>query len=55
MDHETGGSGIIQQWDGTKGSFASDWIPPISEVVRPMIEAAAAAYALENNITPRSC
>ena len=55
IDHETGGSVIIQQWDGKKWSFSSDWIPPISEVVRPMIEAAAAAYAKENNITPRSC
>ena len=54
-DHETGGSVIIQQWDGKKWSFSSDWIPPISEVVRPMIEEAAAAYAKENNITPRSC
>ena len=46
---------IIQQWDGTKWSFVSDWIPPIRDVVRPMIEKAAAAYAAENNITPRDC
>ena len=55
LDHETGGPIKIQQWDGSKWSFASDWITPIREVVRPMIEKAAAAFAAENNITPRSC
>lgn len=55
IDHETGGPVIIQQWDGTKWSFVSDWIPPIRDVVRPMIEKAAAEYAAENNITPRDC
>ena len=55
LDHETGGPIKIQQWDGAKWSFVSDWISPISEVVRPMIEKAAKAYALENNITPQSC
>ena len=33
----------------------SDWIEPMRDVVRPMIEKAAAAYAKENNITPRDC
>ncbi len=55
IDHETGGPIIIQQWDGKKWNVASDWIPPIREVVRPMIEKAAADYAKENNITPQSC
>jgi branched-chain amino acid transport system substrate-binding protein len=55
LDHETGGPIRIQQWDGTKWSFASDWISPIRDVVRPMVEEAAAAYAAENNITPRTC
>ena len=54
-DHETGGPVIIQQWDGKKWKFVSDWISPIRQVVRPMIEKAAAAYARENNITPRAC
>jgi branched-chain amino acid transport system substrate-binding protein len=55
VDHETGGPIIIQQWDGKQWKFASDWVPPIREVVRPMVEKAAADYAKENNITPRSC
>jgi branched-chain amino acid transport system substrate-binding protein len=54
-DHETGGPIIIQQWDGAKWSIVSDWISPIRDVVRPMVEEAAAAYAAENGITPRGC
>ena len=53
-DHETSGPVMFQQWDGKQWKKVSDWIPPIREVVRPMIEKAAAAYAKENNITPRS-
>ena len=55
VDHETGGPIIIQQWDGAKWNIVSDWIAPMREVVRPMIEEAAAAYAAENGITPRDC
>jgi len=55
VDHETGGPIIIQQWDGKQWSMVSDWIPTMRDVVRPMIEEAAAAYAKENNITPRDC
>jgi len=55
IDHETGGPIIIQQWDGKKWSMVSDWIPTMRDVVRPMVEEAAAAYAKENNITPRDC
>ena len=55
VDHETGGPIIIQQWDGKKWSMVSDWIPTMRDIVRPMIEKAAAAYAKENNITPRDC
>jgi branched-chain amino acid transport system substrate-binding protein len=54
-DHETGGPIIIQQWDGKQWNMVSDWIPTIRDVVRPMIEKAAANYAKENAITPRSC
>ena len=46
---------IIQQWNGKKWSMVSKWIKPMRAVIRPMIEKAAAAYAKENNITPRSC
>ncbi len=54
-DHESNGPVRIQQWDGSKWVFVSDWITPMRDVVRPMIEAAAAAYAAEKGITPRKC
>ncbi len=54
-DHEGSGPVMIQQWDGKKWNFVSDWISPMRDVVRPMIEEAAAKYAKENNITPRDC
>jgi len=54
-DHEGNGPVIFQQWDGEKWSMVSDWITPMRDIVRPMIEEAAAAYAAENNITPRDC
>ena len=54
-DHESNGSIIIQQWDGNRWNLVSDWIEPMREVVRPMIEKAAAEYARENGIEPRDC
>ena len=54
-DHGTGGPVLFQRWTGKAWAVASDWIPPISEVVRPLIESAAAKYAKENGITPRDC
>jgi branched-chain amino acid transport system substrate-binding protein len=54
-DHEGGGAVKFQQWDGTKWKIISDWIQPDRELVRPMIEQSAAAYAKEKNITPRDC
>lgn len=55
IDHESNGPVRLQQWDGTKWNFATDWITPMRDVVRPMIEESAAKYAKENNITPRDC
>lgn len=54
-DHETGGPVIIQQWDGKRWTFVSDWISPMKDVVRPMIEKAAADYAKANKVTPQAC
>lgn len=54
-DHETNGPVMIQQWNGKAWVLVSDWIEPMRDVVRPMIEAAAKKYAAENNITPRTC
>jgi branched-chain amino acid transport system substrate-binding protein len=54
-DHESGGPVRIQQWTGNSWKFVSDWIAPMSDVVRPLIVKDAMAYAKENNITPRKC
>ena len=54
-DHESMGPVMIQQWDGKQWKFVSDWIEPMRDVVRPLIEEAAMEYAKENNITPRTC
>ena len=54
-DHETGGPVLIQQWDGKKWNIISDWVPTMQDVVRPLVEEAAMAYAKEKGIEPRSC
>jgi len=54
-DHEGSGPLFIQQWDGKTWKKVSRWYTPMRDVIRPLIEKAAAAYAKENKITPRSC
>jgi branched-chain amino acid transport system substrate-binding protein len=55
LDHEGGGAVKFQQWDGKQWKVITDWIPSDQKLVRPMIEASAAQYAKEKNITPRDC
>jgi len=55
LDHEGGGAVKFLQWDGRKWNVVSDWITSDQSIVRPMIEASAAQYAKEKNITPRDC
>ena len=40
---------------GAKWKVVTDWIAPMRDVIRPMVEASAAKYAKDNKITPRSC
>ena len=54
-DHEGNGPVLIQQWDGKKWKIVSDFISPMRDVLRPMIEKSAAAYAKANKIKPRKC
>ena len=37
-DHEGNGPVLIQQWDGKQWKIVSDWIEPMRDVVRPMME-----------------
>lgn len=43
-DHEGGGSIFIQQWNGEGWEKISDLVPPMNDVVRPMLEEAAQSY-----------
>ncbi len=52
-DHEGNGPILIQQWDGKAWKIVSDWIEPMRDVVRPMMEESAGKYAAENKIEAR--
>jgi branched-chain amino acid transport system substrate-binding protein len=54
-DHEGNGPIVIQQWNGEAWTVVSEWITPMRDIVRPMIEQAATQYAAENGIEPRDC
>jgi branched-chain amino acid transport system substrate-binding protein len=54
-DHEGDHAVKIQQWDGENWNEITDWISPMKDVIRPMIEESAAQYAQEKGITPRDC
>jgi hypothetical protein len=54
-DHEGASKVRIQQWDGKKWAFISEWLTPDQKLLRPMVEESAAKYAKEKNITPRDC
>ncbi|MBI1386757.1 MAG: ABC transporter substrate-binding protein [Rhizobiales bacterium] len=45
----------VQQWDGTKWNRVSDYISPDMDVIQPLIDEDAEAFAKENGITPRTC
>ena len=46
-DHEGGGSVFFQQWNGSDWEKISDPIAPMSDVVGPLLDAAAAAYVAD--------
>jgi branched-chain amino acid transport system substrate-binding protein len=54
-DHEGGGGVRFQQWDGRQWNTITDWMAPDQALVRPLVKAAAAKYAQEQGITPRTC
>jgi branched-chain amino acid transport system substrate-binding protein len=54
-DHEGSRFARIQQWDGKKWSFTSDWYEADSQILKPMIRDAAARYLTEKKLTRRSC
>jgi branched-chain amino acid transport system substrate-binding protein len=51
-DHSGGHAVYVQQWDGKTWQKASDWFAPMTDVVRPMLEQAAADYVKANQPWP---
>ena len=45
-------AGKSWQWDGTKWVKISDWISPMKDKVRPLLEAAAKDYVAKNQPWP---
>jgi len=43
-DHAGAHAMFVQQWDGKKWNKVSDWMEPMKDIVRPMLEKAAAKY-----------
>ena len=52
-DHNGHQAAYMQQWDGTKWVKISDWISPLKEEVRPLLEAAANDYVKKNEGWPK--
>ncbi|MGE3990566.1 ABC transporter substrate-binding protein [Pseudorhodoplanes sp.] len=52
-DHNGHHAAYMQQWDGTKWVKVSDWIVPMKERVRPLLEAAAKDYVSKNQPWPK--
>jgi branched-chain amino acid transport system substrate-binding protein len=55
MDHSGAHRARIQQWDGSKWSFTSDWIEADYKYLRPKVDQAAKDYGTQKNITARDC
>jgi len=53
-DHEGNGPVMFQEWDGRKWVLISDWVQPMRDIVRPMLEAAAVKEAAKWNYQKRS-
>ncbi|GHE01712.1 ABC transporter permease [Defluviimonas sp. 20V17] len=55
-NHGGPGEAKVNQWDAKAGKWkvVTDWITSDRKVIDPLIEEDAAAYAKENNITPRA-
>jgi len=52
-DHNGHHSAYMQQWDGTKWVKVSDWIAPMKDKVRPLLEAASKEYVSKDTAWPK--
>ena len=53
-DHMGAAWARIHTWDGAKWNFTSDWLQADDQIIKPMVKAAAAKYAAEKKLTPRT-
>jgi branched-chain amino acid transport system substrate-binding protein len=53
IDHNGHQAAFIQQWDGARWSKVSDWIAPMTERLRPMLQAAAREYVSRDPAWPK--
>jgi len=54
-DHAGARMARIQQWDGTKWVFTSDFYEADNQIIKPMIKTAAEKYVADKKLTMRSC
>jgi branched-chain amino acid transport system substrate-binding protein len=52
-DHSGSHAVYVQEWDGESWQKVTDWFPPMTDVVRPMLEKAAADYVAANPGWPK--
>ena len=52
-DHNGHQSAYMQQWDGAKWAKVTDWISPMKDRVRPLLEAAAKEYVSKDPAWPK--
>ncbi len=54
-DHEGSHPVYLKKWDGDKWEKSTDWIEPMKDVVRPLIEEEAAKIAAERGLATNAC
>jgi branched-chain amino acid transport system substrate-binding protein len=55
MDHSGVHKARVQQWDGSKWNFTTDWIEADYKYMRPKVDNAAKDYGAQKNIAARDC
>jgi branched-chain amino acid transport system substrate-binding protein len=54
QDHMGAAWARVHTWDGTKFNWTSDWLQGDTQIINPMVKAAAEKYAAEKKLTRRT-
>ena len=54
QDHMGSSWARVHTWDGKAWKISSDWMQGDEQIIKPMVKAAAAKYAAEKKLTPRT-